>query len=134
MAEDLVTALADLKEQAVLEIVRQRLGSGEGSFGIFKDAASAMEIVGKRFAVGDYFIPDLVYSGEIMRQITTLVKPSLIETDEDREYLGTFLIGTVAGDIHDLGKNIVRMMFESAAFRVVDIGVNVTSRQFIEAC
>lgn len=128
---DLVTALADLKEQAVLEIVRQRLDSGGSGFEILEDAARAMEIVGARFADGDYFIPDLVYSGEIMRQITAMVKPSLAETDEDREYLGTFLIGTVAGDIHDIGKDIVAFMLEVSGFRVIDLGVDVPVQKFV---
>lgn len=127
-----MVALADLKEQAVLKIVRQRLDSGEGSFGILEDAARAMEIVGKRFADSDYFIPDLVYSGEIMSQITAMVKPSLTETDEDREYLGTFLIGTVAGDIHDIGKDIVTFMLEVSGFRVVDLGVDVPVQKFVD--
>jgi methanogenic corrinoid protein MtbC1 len=132
MAEDLVTALADLKEQAVLEIVRQRLDSGGSGLAILEDAARAMEVVGARFAEGDYFIPDLVYSGEIMRQITGMVKPSLKETDGDREHLGTFLIGTVAGDIHDIGKDIVAFMLEVSGFRVIDLGVDVPVKKFVD--
>jgi methanogenic corrinoid protein MtbC1 len=132
MADDLVTTLADLKEQAVLEIVTQRLDSGVRGFEILEDAARAMEIVGARFAEGDYFIPDLVYSGEIMRQISGMVKTSLTETDEVREYLGTFLIGTVAGDIHDIGKDIAAFMLEVSGFKVIDLGVDVPVQKFVE--
>jgi len=132
MDDDLVIAVADLKEQTALSIVKDRLRLGESAIGVLEDAARGMEIVGKRFADADYFIPDLVYSGEIMRVITEMVKPSVEQDAGGRAPLGTFLIGTVAGDIHDIGKDIVSFMLDVSGFRVVDLGVDVPIHRFVE--
>ena len=81
MAKDLVKTLADLKEQEVIKIVEDRLKAKEDPLKILEDARKGMEIVGKRFASGEYFIPDLVYSGEILKSVTELVKPKLTKAD-----------------------------------------------------
>ena len=132
MIKDLVTALADLKEEEVYKIVKDRLASGDNGFGILEDASRAMAIVGERFTNDYYFIPDLVYSGEIMRELTKMVKPSLKGTENNRAHLGKFLIGTVAGDIHDIGKDIVAFMLEVSGFQVFDLGVDVPIQRFID--
>ena len=77
MAKDLSKTLADLKEDEVLAIVQERLNAGGDAMAILEEARQAMETVGKRFANNEYFIPDLVYSGEILRKINELVKPKL---------------------------------------------------------
>ena len=77
MAKDLVSTLADLKEKEALGIVQDRLSAGDDPLSILDDARRAVEIVGKRFADSQYFIPDLVYSGEILKGITDMVKPKL---------------------------------------------------------
>jgi len=82
MAKDLVNALADLKEQEVIKIVENRLNAKEAPLKILEDARKGMEIVGNRFASSEYFIPDLVYSGEILKSVTELVKPKLSEAGE----------------------------------------------------
>jgi methanogenic corrinoid protein MtbC1 len=90
-----------------------------------------MEIVGKRFASGEYFIPDLVYSGEILKSVTELVKPRLSKGAESKR-LGKVVFGTVAGDIHDIGKDIVVFMLDVNGFEVYDLGVDVPAQKFVE--
>jgi len=131
MAEDLVKALADLKEKEVLSMAREKLDTGEAPLKILEDSRKAMEIVGKRFTDGEYFIPDLVYSGEILKEITEMVKPELTEVAEV-ERLGKIVFGTVAGDIHDIGKNIVTFMLEVNGFEVYDLGIDVPAQKFVE--
>ncbi len=131
MATDLVTTMADLKEEEALQIVRDRLEKGDDPMKILDDSRSAMEIVGKRFAEGDYFIPDLIYSGEILREISDIVKPMLTGESQQKR-IGKFLLGTVAGDIHDIGKDIVAFMLDINGFEVIDLGVDVPVQTFVD--
>lgn len=131
MANDLVEAIANLKEEEALKITKQRLEKGDKPLTILEDARSALEIVGRRFEKCEYFIPDLVYSGEILREITDIVKPELTGTAEVKR-TGKFIIGTVAGDIHDIGKDIVVFMFDISGFEVHDLGIDVPPRKFVE--
>jgi len=131
MAKDLVSTLADLKEKEALKIVEDRMGAGEEPLKILDDARRAMEIVGKRFANSEYFIPDLVYSGEILKEITDMVKPKLSKAAEAKR-LGKVVFGTVAGDIHDIGKDIVVFMLDVSGFEVYDLGVDVPAQKFVE--
>ena len=131
MAKDLVKALSDLKEQEVVKIVEERLRAKEDPLKILEDARKGMEIVGKRFASSEYFIPDLVYSGEILKSVTELVKPNLTKAAEGKK-LGKIVFGTVAGDIHDIGKDIVVFMLDVNGFEVHDLGVDVPAQKFVE--
>jgi 5-methyltetrahydrofolate--homocysteine methyltransferase len=130
MAKDLVKTLADLKEQEVIKIVEERLKAKEDPLRILQDARKGMEIVGKRFASSEYFIPDLVYSGEILKSVTELVKPKLTKATESKK-LGKIVFGTVAGDIHDIGKDIVVFMLDVNGFEVHDLGVDVPAQKFV---
>jgi len=131
MAKDLCKTLADLKEDEALAIVEERLNAGADPMGILDDARRAMEIVGKRFAGGEYFIPDLVYSGEILKSINEMVKPKLAKEAEVKR-LGKVIMGTVAGDIHDIGKDIVVFMLDVSGFEVYDLGVDVPAQKFVD--
>jgi methanogenic corrinoid protein MtbC1 len=131
MAQDLSKTLADLKEKEALAIVQDRLNAGDDPLSILEDARRAMEIVGNRFAESEYFIPDLVYSGEILKSINEMVKPKLAEVAEAKR-LGRVVIGTVAGDIHDIGKDIVVFMLDVNGFEVYDLGVDVPVQKFVE--
>jgi 5-methyltetrahydrofolate--homocysteine methyltransferase len=131
MANDLINLMADLKEQEALTVVRRRLDAGEDPLLILNDSRKAMEIVGKRFADSEYFIPDLVYSGEIAKEIAELVKPKLAKA-QDIKRLGKVIIGTVSGDIHDIGKNIVSFMLDVTGFEVFDIGIDQAPQSFID--
>jgi len=90
-----------------------------------------MEIVGKRFADSEYFIPDLIYSGEILKAVTEIVKPKLTTTTESKK-LGKIVFGTVAGDIHDIGKDIVVFMLDVNGFEVYDLGIDVPVQKFVD--
>ncbi|MBM4276497.1 MAG: methionine synthase [Deltaproteobacteria bacterium] len=131
MAKDLVNTLADLKEKEALGIVQERLSAGEDPLRILDDARRGVEIVGKRFSDEEYFIPDLVYSGEILKQITDMVKPKLTKAAEVKR-LGKVIVGTVAGDIHDIGKDIVVFMLDVNGFEVFDLGIDVPVQKFVD--
>jgi methanogenic corrinoid protein MtbC1 len=126
-----VNTLADLKEQEVVKIVEDRLKANEDPLKILGDARKGMEIVGRRFASSEYFIPDLVYSGEILKSVTELVKPKLTGAAESKK-LGKIVFGTVAGDIHDIGKDIVVFMLDVNGFEVHDLGVDVSAQKFVD--
>jgi 5-methyltetrahydrofolate--homocysteine methyltransferase len=108
-----------------------RLDAGEDPLLILDDSRKALVIVGKRFADSEYFIPDLLYSGEIAKEIAELVKPRLAKA-QDIKRLGKVIIGTVSGDIHDIGKNIVSFMLDVTGFEVYDIGVDQAPQSFID--
>jgi methanogenic corrinoid protein MtbC1 len=131
MTEDLVNTLADLKEEEAIKIVKERLNANEDPLKILEDARKGMEMVGQRFANSEYFIPDLVYSGEILKSVTELVKPRLSKETESKK-LGKIVFGTVAGDIHDIGKDIVVFMLDVNGFEVYDLGVDVPAQKFVE--
>ena len=131
MAKDLVKTLADLKEPEVIKIVEDRLKAKEDPLKILEDARKGMEIVGQRFASSEYFIPDLVYSGEILRAVTEMVKPKLSKGGEMKR-VGKVVFGTVAGDIHDIGKDIVVFMLDVNGFEVYDLGVDVPAQKFVD--
>lgn len=131
MENSLVTALADLKEEEALKIVGEKLNAGEDPLKILEDIRHGMEIVGNRFANNEYFISDLLYAGEILRVVTEKVKPKLA-TKKEAKRLGKVIIGSVAGDIHDIGKNIVVFMLEANGFEVYDLGVDVPPEKFVE--
>jgi len=129
--EDLVNALADLKEEEALKLVKEMLDAGVDPFKIMEYIRRGMEIVGNRFANSEYFISDLIYSGEILKAITAIIKPKLAKGAEVKK-LGKVIIGTVAGDIHDIGKDIVVFMLEVNGFEVYDLGVDVPPEKFVE--
>ena len=131
MANDLVSTLADLKEEEVLAIAQGRLDSGEDPSKILGDARKGVAIVGQRYQDGEYFIPELVYAGEMLKAIVEMVKPKLAK-DAEVKRLGKVIIGTVAGDIHDIGKDIVTFMLDVNGFEVYDLGVDVPAEEFID--
>lgn len=124
MAKDLSKALGDLKEDEAVAITQEKLDAGVDPLQILADAGKGMETVGTRFSKGEYFIPDLVYSGEILKRINELVKPKLTG-GQTKKTGGKVIIATVAGDIHDIGKDIVVFMLDVAGFQVYDMGVDV---------
>lgn len=131
MNEKLIQLMADLKEKETIAMVKELIDGGADSMAILNDASSAMAIVGKRFETGEYFIPDLVFSGEILKSISEIVKP-LLEKGEASTKKGKVLIGTVAGDIHDIGKDIVTFMLDVSGYNVLDVGIDVPAPIFVE--
>jgi methanogenic corrinoid protein MtbC1 len=131
MSEDFVNLLADLKEDEILKLTKQRLDAKEDPLKILEDARKGMEVVGKRFAGGEYFLPELVFSGELLTQVTNLVKPHL-KAEATVKKIGKVVIGTVAGDIHDIGLNIVDFMLDVNGFEVTNLGVDVSADTFVK--
>lgn len=132
MYEELVEKMADLKEEEVLEIVRRELQAGSDPISILDCARAAMEIVGKRFESGEYFLPDLIMAGEILRGVSEMVKPHLTKSGDSNKKFGRVVIGTVEGDIHDIGKDIVVFMLDVNGYQVYDLGVDVPPSFFVE--
>ncbi|MGA3085328.1 MAG: cobalamin-dependent protein [Thermodesulfobacteriota bacterium] len=131
MNPSLVDLMADLKEEETLAMVNELIQEKTKPLDILHDARSAMEVVGKRFETGEYFIPDLLMAGEILKGISDIVKPFL-ESEQVGAKKGKVLIGTVAGDIHDIGKDIVTFMIEVSGYDVLDIGIDVPVSVFVE--
>ena len=92
---------------------------------------AGMDVVGKRFKAGDMFIPEVLLCARTMHSSMDILKPLLSEGDQAGA--GTFVIGTVEGDLHDIGKNLVAMMLQGAGFRVIDLGTNIKPQDFVAA-
>jgi 5-methyltetrahydrofolate--homocysteine methyltransferase len=133
MSGDFVNLLADLKEDEVLKLTKKRLDAKEDPMKILEDSRKGMELVGKRFADGEYFLPELVFSGELLKEINEIVKPHLKGGATQQKRLGKVVIGTVAGDIHDIGLNIVDFMLDVNGFEVTNLGVDVPVEKFVKA-
>ena len=133
MAQDFINLLADLKEEEVIALTKKRLADKENPLKIMEDARKGMEIVGKRFAGGEYFLPELVFSGELLTQVTNIVKPHLTGSGAKVKKIGKVVIGTVAGDIHDIGLNIVEFMLDVNGYEVTNLGVDVPIEKFVQA-
>ncbi len=132
MSEKLVTAIADMEEKEALALATELLAEQTDPMVILDDCRSAMEIVGQRYEAGTYFLPELLLAGEMLTEITAIVKPEMAQTQNVQRH-GKVLIGTVKGDIHDIGKNIVTFMLDASGFEVRDLGVDVPAEKFVEA-
>src|ERR1700735_2146901 len=117
---------------AVLDLTRQGLADGLGPETLLYEALiPALEEVGARFERGDFFVPEMLIAGKAMAGALEILRPLLAETGA--ETIGTVGMGTGKGDVHDIGKNLVNIMFEGAGFQVIDLGVQVAPEKFIEA-
>lgn len=131
MTENLINLIVDLQENETLELVRKKIKNGEDPLKILDQVREAMAKVGDLFEKKEYFLPDLIMAGEILRQITEILEPKL-RTSTEVKSLGKIVLGTVFGDIHDIGKNIVRFMLETNGFKVYDLGIDVSKEKFVE--
>jgi len=131
MSGELVKLLSDLKEPEALVFVEKALGDGVDPMDLLGEAKEGMSIVGQRFASDEYFIPDLVFSGVIFKRIVQILEPHLKKAEE-AERLGKVIIGTVAGDIHDIGKDLVVFMLDANGFEVFDLGIDVPVQKFVD--
>ena len=128
MAEVLIAGKAD----EVKRLAQEALDKGAAARDILdKGLLAGMDVVGQRFKAGDMFIPEVLLCARCMHGAMDILNPLLSEGDAAG--VGTYLIGTVEGDLHDIGKNLVSMMLEGAGFQVVDLGTNITAQQFVEA-
>jgi len=125
----LIAAITDLHEDVSLALVHQRLESGDDPLLIIEDCRDGMRQVGVRYERKEYFLAGLIMAGEIFRQVMEVLQP-VVERQISGEASGRVLLGTVEGDIHDLGKNIVNMLLSCHNFVVHDLGVNVSPAAF----
>ncbi len=117
---------------AVLELTRAGLDMGMGPEELLYEALiPSLEEVGARFERGDFFVPEMLIAGKAMAGALVILRPLLAETGA--ETIGKIVMGTVKGDVHDIGKNLVNIMFEGAGFEVIDLGVQVAPEKFVDA-
>lgn len=129
---DLAVLLSDLKENEALDLVKAQLKEGVDPMKVLAEAREGMKIVGERFGNQQYFIPDLIYSGEILKGIAEQVEPFIKDSGVKTEKLGKVVFGTVAGDIHDIGKDLVVFMLDISGYEVYDLGIDVPVQNFVE--
>ena len=129
--EEITKALADLDEERTLQLVGEALAEQVPADDILQACQEGMNQVGARFECQDYFVSDLIMSGEIFKQVGAILEPHL--KVGGGAHLGKVVVGTVKGDIHDIGKDIVVNMLKSAGFEVIDLGVDVPVARFVDA-
>jgi corrinoid protein of di/trimethylamine methyltransferase len=128
IAERLIVGKID----EVKELSQQALDQGTSPRDIIdKGLLAGMDVVGKRFKAGDMFIPEVLLCARCMHGAMDILKPLLSEADAAG--IGIYVIGTVEGDLHDIGKNLVSMMLQGAGFEVIDLGTNIKPQQFVDA-
>ena len=131
MTAELVEAIAEMRDDEAVPLAEHLLETGTAPVDILGACREAMGIVGQRFEEGEYFVPELILAGEMLREISELVKPRL-EASNDVARHGRIVLGTVAGDIHDIGKDIVYFMLDVNGFEVHDLGVDVPVATFVD--
>jgi len=129
--EQLIENVGNLEEKAVSKLVLKRIELGEDPLFIIDDCQEGLSLVGERYEQGEYFISGLIMAGEILRQVMTLLKPEL-KNHASTHSKGSVLLGTVEGDIHDLGKSILGILLTCRGFNVHDLGVDVPPAEFVK--
>ncbi len=130
--KELAECIIEGDEGQAVAHVKTMIDQGQNPLEIISEGLMAgMNVVGERFKEGDMFVPEVLMSARAMNASIELVKPLI--NDEDMPNAGTVVIGTVKGDLHDIGKNLVSMMMESAGFKVINIGIDVSTEKFVEA-
>jgi len=131
MKEKLIEAIANMQEEEAVKLAQEMLDAGTEPQTVLEACREAMSRIGQRYDEKEYFLPELIIAGEILKQLADLVKPKLKETLTEARPLGKVVLGTVAGDIHDVGKDIVAFMLDVNNFEVYDLGVDVSAESFV---
>jgi len=132
MLGELKQAVLDGDSEKAVQLTERALGEGVDAGKILNEAlVAAMDIVGKEYERGDRYVPEMLISAEAMKAAMEVLRPKLVEAGVKAR--GKVVIGTVEGDLHDIGKNLVAMMLEGAGFEVMDLGTEVTAEQFVQA-
>lgn len=131
MSDPLTAALADLEEETVLKLAQERLDAGDDPMAILKSCHEGMAMIGKRYEESEYYVSDLIMAGEIFKQTMAVLSPHL--KGDSSGTRGKVVAGTVKGDIHDIGKDIVVTLLKAANYDVLDLGVDVPPEKFVEA-
>jgi len=129
---ELADALRDLKEDEVYRLVDEKISREISPLDIIEECNQGMEAVGELFSSNEYFISQLIYSAEILKTVMKKVEP-ILENTQSADSRGQVVIGTVKGDIHDIGKNIVITLLHGSGFEVLDLGVDVPPEKFVTA-
>ena len=129
----LVEQISEMQEEDAVKLAREMLDSGYDPIQLVGHCREAMEIVGKRYEEGEYFLPELMLAGEMLKAIGDMARPLIKQDASAAKTAGTVVIGTVQGDLHDIGKNIVTFMLEINGYKVVDLGIDVPAANFIES-
>ncbi|MFQ6116604.1 MAG: B12-binding domain-containing protein [bacterium] len=129
---ELADALRDLDEEKVYALVDEKIDRGISALDIIEECNEGMVAVGELFSQKEYFISHLLFSAEILKTVMNRLGP-LLEGTPKKDSIGKVVIGTVKGDIHDIGKNVVTTLLRGSGFEVVDLGVDVSTEKFIEA-
>lgn len=130
---DLAEAIAALEERKVYELIDRKIQEGANTLDIIRECNEGMIRVGELFSEDKYFISQLIYSAEILKQVMKKLDPLLAGVQTGTATRGKVVIGTVRGDIHDIGKNIVITLLKGAGFDIVDLGVDVPAEKFVQA-
>jgi len=132
MSQELIQAITDMREEDAVKLATQLVEEGKDPITILDACREAMSIIGSRFETGECFISELILAGEILTQISAIIKPHL-QKDGGNKKIGKVVLGTVEGDIHDIAKDIVGFMLDVNGFDVTDLGVDVPPAKFVEA-
>ena len=130
--EDLAKAVMDLDEESAYELVEQLIKDGVEPNDILEILRKGVEVVGDKFNKKEYFLTELVMAGEIFTQAATILEPHMKEAVIDESNVESIVVGTVQGDVHDIGKNIFVTLLKSAGYNVVDLGVDIPPEEFVE--
>ena len=131
-AKAIIDAVLDFDQEKIAQLVRAHLDQGADALEILDQALiAAMDEVGRQFSAGVFFVPEMLMAAEAMHAGLEVLRPYLARSDIKAK--GTIVIGTVKGDIHDIGKNLAAMMLECAGYSVIDLGVDVSKGKFLAA-
>lgn len=131
MEDELQIAMADLDEEKTLMLVEERIRAGCTSLEIIESCRRGVEIVGEKYSDSYYFLSDLIMAEEILKEVMQILEPHITVNGSPKGI--SVVMGTIEGDIHDLGKNIVIYLLRSSGFQVHDLGVDVRPERFIQA-
>lgn len=127
---ELANAIADLKEDEVRKIVQDKIAAGTNPMSIVDECRQGMEIVGERYKNKEYFLGELIMSGEIFKEAMAVVEPKL-KAGQSEKPVAKIVLGTAKGDIHSIGKDIVAMLLNAAGFEIYDVGVDAAPEVFV---
>lgn len=128
--QTLTQAMINLDVDLVKTQAQDAVTQGIASQDIITSLGNGMQVVGERFASGEYFLSELIWAGQIMKEAMEIISPTLTATDTASQ--GKIVFATVEGDLHDIGKNIAISMLQSAGFKVIDLGVDVPAARIVE--
>jgi methylmalonyl-CoA mutase cobalamin-binding domain/chain len=129
--DNILNAIVELDEPTALELSEKLLDSGADPVQILEKCRVGMNIVGDKFEAGEFFLSEMIMAAEIFKQVMDKIRPQLTKTFIEKR--GKIVIGTVEGDVHDIGKNIVIALLEAEGFKVIDLGVDVQPERFVQA-